>query len=66
MALASLISGTFQPKSTTTSTGTNSSANNGVLYIKHSVALACLNKLKKQSTNPDILELANVFHTILI
>ena len=63
MALSSLASETFSTASTSTSTGTNPSANNYVLYIIHSVALAGMNKLETQSTNPDIAKLVNVFHT---
>ena len=59
MAPASLTSETFPTASTVTSTGTNSTVNNYVLYIKCSVALAGLNKLETQSTNQDIAELAN-------
>ena len=62
---ASFTSETFPTASTTTTSGTNSSANNDDLYIKHSVILACLNKLEMQSMNPGIAELANVFNTML-
>ena len=64
MAPVSFTSGTFSTASITTSTGAKSSANNNVLYIKHSVALAGLNKLEKQSMNPDIVEFVNVIHTM--
>ena len=64
IAPTSLMIGTFQTASTATLTGTSFSTTNDVLYIKSSNALAGLNKLEKHSTNPDIAELANVFHTI--
>ena len=48
---------TYQTVSTTTSAGSGSGTANDVLYIKHSVAIANLNRLETQSTNPDIAEL---------
>ena len=64
MVHVSFTAGAFPTASTTTSSGTNSSANNDVLYIKHSIALAGLNKLETESMNWDIAELANVFHAM--
>ena len=46
MAPASFTSGMFPIASTSTSTKTNSSANNDVFYMKYSVALAGLNNLE--------------------
>ena len=63
MAPASFNAETFPAASTTTSTGTNSCANDDVLFTKHSVAFADPNKLEMHSTNLDIAKLANVFHT---
>ena len=62
----SFTSGTFPTESTNITTDTNSSANNYVLYIKHSVALADLTELETQSMIPDIFELFNIFQPCLI
>ena len=64
MASTSLISGTYQAVRTMTSTGSSSGTNNNVLCIKSSVAITGLNKLKTQTTKPDIAELANIFCTL--
>ena len=61
MALTSLISETFQTTNITTSTGTSSSAMNDVLYIKHNVILASLNKIETQSMNLNIPDLEMSF-----
>ena len=52
-ASASSSAVTFPTTGTTTLTGTNSSANNNMLDIEHSIALTDLNKLATQSTNTD-------------
>ena len=54
MAPTSPTSDTFQTTSTTASPGTSPSTTNDVLYIKHFVALASLNKLETKSINQDI------------
>ena len=64
MAPASFTYGKFPSTSTTTSTGTYSSANIHVLYIKHSVALAGLNKFETLYTNPGFAEFANILYTV--
>ena len=51
MAATSLTSETYQTVSTMTSTGTSSSNTNDILCIKHSVAMAGLNKLETQPMN---------------
>ena len=61
VAPTSLIYETYQTVSTTTSTGSHLGTSNDVLYIKHSVAIAGLNKLETQATKPDFAELDNVF-----
>ena len=64
MVPVSFTSGTFPPANSTISTGTYSSANNDMTYIKYCIALAGLNKLETQSMNLDTAELANVLCTI--
>ena len=65
MATTSLISGTYQTASTMTLTGSSYGNTNDVLCIKHSVAIAGLNKFETKSMNPEIEKLANAFHTML-
>ena len=64
MAPRSFTTGTYQTVSTMTLTGPSSGTTNDVLYIKHSVTIAGLNKLETQAMNLDIAEFVNVFHTI--
>ena len=63
-APTSITSGTYQTVSATTSTGSSSGTTHDVLCIKHSVAIAGLNKLETKSTNPEVAELTNVFCTM--
>ena len=65
MGPAFFTSQTFPTTCITNSTGTNPSANKDVFCIKGSDALAYLNKLETQSTNPDIEELANILHSMI-
>ena len=64
MTPTSLTSKTYQTISTIASTRSSSNTITDVLYIKHSVAIAGLNKFDAQATNTDIAEFANVFCTM--